>query len=502
MTKYTVDNAVNKKDVTKNQKSARLNEAKTVIRQRRHDILSFVLDHIDNGKLSVNTDLSRKHVFDLFRLHCPNSDIIRSSVFFKLFYKSLGGFVVTTQHFIRIKVIGMYHFKKDMQWRLGQMIQPESHAEVDERLISLTDDALKEAIAASKYTLQQYYDSGVTDEQLKRVGVSFSNEIPAMFRQRPILARTPRHGPYAKGLSETEMRKAERRETTKLRRKAFAEQRYAKARKLTQKKRENKLVVSALLALSGKPPRKGKDKPVEQPVDEKPVEKQPVEQPRVEKPLEIPVKKHVQLPQEYIFTTHKENGTFGLKIHAVNSTVRIMHSEHPEIFLPSQIVKINDKALMTGTTLLDVQKTMRALNKVTLRLKPVVPGPSILKKRKFQQPTDDYSIAKMKSIKRRDLFDKVLKAFNLYSEDDNVTTFTREDGIAALKTITALKNDLIENFPVTNVLKCKEGIKDGKDAITVLRQLVRFYNRRVVSLRFKIPGTRGRLHGYEYKLAV
>ena len=498
MTKYTVDNAVNKKDVTKNQKSARLNEAKTVICQRRHDILSFVLDHIDNGKLSVNTDLSRKHVFDLFRLHCPNSDIIRSSVFFKLFYKSLGGFVVTTQHFIRIKVIGMYHFKKDMQWRLRQMIQPESQAEVDERPISLTDDALKEAIAASKYTLQQYYDSGVTDEQLKRVGVSFSNEIPAMFRQRPILARTPRHGPYAKGLSETEMRKAERRETTKLRRKAFAEQRHAKARKLTRKKRENKLVVAALLELSGKSPRKRKEKPVEQPEGEK-----PVEQPRVEKkPLEIPVKKPMQLPQEYTFTTHKENGTFGLKIHAVNSTVRIMHSEHPEIFLPSQIVKINDKALMTGTTLLDVQKTMRALNKVTLRLKPVVPGPSILKKRKFQQPIDDYSIAKMKSIKRRDLFDKVLKAFNLYSEDDNVTTFTREDGIAALKTITVLKNDLIENFPVANVLKCKEGIKDGKGAITVLRQLVRFYNRRVVSLRFKIPGTRGRLHGYEYKLAV
>ncbi len=501
MTKYTVDNAVNKKDVTKNQKSARLNEAKTVIRQRRHDILSFVLDHIDNGKLSVNTDLSRKHVFDLFRLHCPNSDIIRSSVFFKLFYKSLGGFVVASKHFVRIKVIGLYHFKKDMQWRLEQSvpeIQPESQPEVDERLMSLTDDALKEAIAASKYTLQQYYDSGVTDEQLKRVGVAFSNEIPAMFRQRPILARTPRHGPYVKGLSETEKRKAERRETTKLRRKAFAEQRHAKARKLTQKKRENKLVVAALLELSGKPPRKRKEKPVEQPEEEK-----PVEQPRVEKkPLEIPVKKPVQPPQEYTFTTHKENGTFGLKIHAVNSTVRIMHSEHPEIFLPSKIVKINDKALMTGTTLLDVQKKMRALNKVTLRLKPVVPGPSILKKRKFQQPIDDYSIAKMKSIKRRDLFDKVLKAFNLYSEDDNVTTFTREDGIAALKTIAALKNDLIENFPVTNVLKCKEGIKDGKDAITVLRQLVRFYNRRVVSLRFKIPGTRGRLHGYEYKLAV
>ena len=281
MTKYIVNNAVNKKDVTKNQKSARLKKAETVIRQRRHDILSFVLDHIDNGKLSVNTELSRKQVFDLFRSHCPKSDISQSSYFFKLFYKSLGGFVVTTQHFIRIKVIGMYHFKKDMQWRL---------------------------------------------EQIKRL------------------------------------------EQTNLRKEAYIETLRAKARKQTQKRQECKQVVDALLALSEKPP-------------------------RLEKPM--------QLPQEYTFTAHKENGTFGFKIHALNSTVRIMHSEHPEVFLPSQIVKINDNVLMSGTTLLDVQKTMRTLNKVTLRLKPVVPGPSILKKRKFQQPGAEQSHPTIKPSRPR-----------------------------------------------------------------------------------------------------
>ena len=106
-----------------------------------------------------------------------------------------------------------------------------------------------------------------------------------------------------------------------------------------------------------------------------------------------------------------------------------------------------------------------------------------------------------KVIKRQELFNQILKAFKL-TQDDNVTTFTRDDGISALETIVALKKDLIENFPATNVLKCKEGIMNGKDAITVLRQLVRFYNRRVVSYRLKVPGTRGRMHRYEYKLAV
>lgn len=471
-------------------KDPRLDAASKAIRQRRYDILSFVLAYVNNRKLLVNTNMSRKHVFDLFQSHCPISDIRRSSYFFKLFYKSLVGFIATTQHYIRIKVIGLHHFKKEIQLRLEQTV-PDTPPKVVEQSVILTDDALKEAIAASKYTLQEYYDSGVTNDQLKRVGVAFSDETPATHRQRPIMSRTSRHGPYVRGLSETEIRMAERRETSSLRLKEYTEQRHAKARKRTQQKRGCKQVVAALLSLTDKPPRVQR---APLPVEQTPVEQTPVQQ--------TPVEKAVRQPLEYSFTTHKENGTFGFKIHALNSTVRIMYSKHPEIVLPSQIVKINDSVLMSGTTLLDVQNTMRTLNNVTLRLKPVVARPSILKKRKFQQPLEDYSIAKMKSIKRRGLFDKVLKAFNLNNEDDNVTTFTRDDGISALETIVALKKDLIENFPATNVLKCKEGIMNGKDAITVLRQLVRFYNRRVVSYRLKVPGTRGRMHRYEYKLAV
>ena len=410
-------------------KDPRLDAASKAIRQRRYDILSFVLTHVDNRKLLVNTNMSRIHVFDLFQSHCPISDIRRSSYFFKLFYKSLVGFIATTQHYIRIKVIELYHFKKEIQLRLEQTV-PDTPPKVVEQSVILTDDALKEAIAASKYTLQEYYDSGVTNDQLKRVGVAFSDETPATHRQRPIMSRTSRHGPYVRGLSETEIRMAERRETSSLRLKEYTEQRHAKARKRTQQKRGCKQVVAALLSLTDKPPR----------VQRAPL---PVEQ--------TPVEKAVQQPLEYSFTTHKENGTFGFKIHALNSTVRIIYSKHPEIVLPSQIVKINDSVLMSGTTLLDVQKTMRTLNNVTLRLKPVVARPSILKKRKFQQPLEDYSIThtKMKPTRRRELFNHVLKAFNLNNEDDNVTAFTRDDGISALETIVALKKDLIENFQLS-----------------------------------------------------
>jgi hypothetical protein len=104
--------------------------------------------------------------------------------------------------------------------------------------------------------------------------------------------------------------------------------------------------------------------------------------------------------------------------------------------------------------------------------------------------------------KRQELFTKVLKSFKLTSEEDNITIFTRTEGVVALEVITALRQDIINSFPATNVLKCNQGVKNGKDAITVLRQLVRYYNKRVISYRLKVPGTRGRLHKYEYKLAV
>ena len=104
--------------------------------------------------------------------------------------------------------------------------------------------------------------------------------------------------------------------------------------------------------------------------------------------------------------------------------------------------------------------------------------------------------------KKRKILNKVLKLFKLKSLNDNVTIFTREDGFAALHNINNLRQDIINNFPCTNSIKCKQGVKSSKDAITVLRQLVRYYNIRIVSYRLKIPGTRGRQHKYQYKLAI
>ena len=111
-------------------------------------------------------------------------------------------------------------------------------------------------------------------------------------------------------------------------------------------------------------------------------------------------------------------------------------------------------------------------------------------------------VKESRDIIRRDLFKKIAKAFKLTSENDNITKFSRADGEDALIIIAVLRRDLINNFPLTNVLKCKAGVHTAKDAITVFRQLARFYNKRVISYRLKVPGTRGRVHRYEYKLSM
>ena len=104
--------------------------------------------------------------------------------------------------------------------------------------------------------------------------------------------------------------------------------------------------------------------------------------------------------------------------------------------------------------------------------------------------------------KRNELFNKVIQSLKLKSPQDNSTTCTREDALSALGTIKEIRQDIIENFPSTNTLKCRQGVNTDKDVITVLRQLARFYDKRVVSYRLKVPGSRGRLHKYLYKLAI
>ena len=104
--------------------------------------------------------------------------------------------------------------------------------------------------------------------------------------------------------------------------------------------------------------------------------------------------------------------------------------------------------------------------------------------------------------KRDELFNKVIASFKLNSPEDNITTFTRTDAQSALGAINEMTPDIVHHFPATNTLKCRQGICNAKDTITVLRQLARFYNKRVISSRLKIPGSRGRLHKYLYKLAI
>ena len=104
--------------------------------------------------------------------------------------------------------------------------------------------------------------------------------------------------------------------------------------------------------------------------------------------------------------------------------------------------------------------------------------------------------------KRNELFNKVIQSLKLKSPQDNSTTFTRTDALATLSAINEITPAIINHFPSTNTLKCRQGVKTDKDVITVLRQLARFYDKRVVSYRLKVPGTRGRVHKYLYKLAI
>ena len=103
--------------------------------------------------------------------------------------------------------------------------------------------------------------------------------------------------------------------------------------------------------------------------------------------------------------------------------------------------------------------------------------------------------------KRKDIFQKVLKGFQLVSADDN-SIITREQATKCMGLIQSLKDDIIQTYPSTNSIRCKLGIKKDTHCITVLRQLLRYYNRRLISQRRKVPKTRGNKMYYTYKIAT
>ena len=104
--------------------------------------------------------------------------------------------------------------------------------------------------------------------------------------------------------------------------------------------------------------------------------------------------------------------------------------------------------------------------------------------------------------KRKELFQKVLKGFQLVSEDDNITLITREQAEKCLDLISSLKDDIIKSYPSTNTMRCRQGVEKDTHCITVLRQLLRHYHKRLISQRRKVPKTKGCKMYYTYKIAI
>ena len=104
--------------------------------------------------------------------------------------------------------------------------------------------------------------------------------------------------------------------------------------------------------------------------------------------------------------------------------------------------------------------------------------------------------------KRKGIFQKILKGFQLVSEDDNITLITREQAEKCLELISSLKDEIIKSYPTTNTLRCRQGVDKDTHCITVLRQLLRYYNKRLISQRTKIPRTKGCKMYYTYKIAI
>ena len=83
-----------------------------------------------------------------------------------------------------------------------------------------------------------------------------------------------------------------------------------------------------------------------------------------------------------------------------------------------------------------------------------------------------------------------------------MTLITREQAEKCIELISSVKDDIIESFPSTNTLRCRQGVAKDTHCITVLRQLLRYYNKRLISQRTKVPRTKGCKMHYTYKIAI
>ena len=90
----------------------------------------------------------------------------------------------------------------------------------------------------------------------------------------------------------------------------------------------------------------------------------------------------------------------------------------------------------------------------------------------------------MKIEQRKKLFDTALKAYSINGPTDTATVITRQHAMDAKPVVVALKKELITTFPREFVKILREKTDyTAKDLISILRQLARYHDRRIVTRR-------------------
>jgi len=90
----------------------------------------------------------------------------------------------------------------------------------------------------------------------------------------------------------------------------------------------------------------------------------------------------------------------------------------------------------------------------------------------------------MKIEQRKKLFDTALKAYSINGPTDTTTVITRQQAMDAKPVVLAMKKELLTSFPreFTKVLREKTDYT-ATDLISILRQLSRYHDRRIVTRR-------------------
>ena len=103
-----------------------------------------------------------------------------------------------------------------------------------------------------------------------------------------------------------------------------------------------------------------------------------------------------------------------------------------------------------------------------------------------------------------ELLDTVCKGFKFKSSSDSETTITRLEAIKAGKVIQRLKDQILQHYPYDYVIKLKSDEKGAKANLTILRQMLRFHRKRLLSNRLYKwdPTKKKNIPVYKYNLLV